>query len=413
MHIVLWGFSVLFFIYQYGARSSVPNVLNNDLQQYFGVTAAEMGRLIGLFFITYTAMQIPVGILIDRLNVKLISVIACLSVALGMLAFVWTNSYQVASLAQLLIGFGASFAFVLVIKVSNDFFPREKVAFISSIGISCGSLGPVSLNLLIANLAEIYPWKNIVCGIGIFGIIIVIIGYLAVDMKKLPKPTDVNHSAEKQLSIKDSIKVIISNIRILLIGIFSMTILGPVSAFCDAWGVSFMQSIYEVDKVAAASAVSMIYLGTMFGAPIAAYLSEKLKSYRKVMLGGSVILVALFGTVIFVKLNFTILCILFFIIGIAATCQFLSFPAALALTPKKIGATVTGVVNTVTMLGSTILVPIIGEIIDFSKNYFKNASYTPNDYKNGMLMIIVSIVLGMFTLFFIKDGYHKDGLNKS
>ncbi|MDR1982484.1 MAG: MFS transporter [Holosporaceae bacterium] len=416
MHIVLWIFSTIFFVYQYGIRSAVPNVFNEDLQHYFSIGATEMGQLISMFYIAYTAMQIPVGMAVDRFNRKLLSAIAFLCVALGTIMFVGTNNYIVASAAQLVLGVGSSFSFLLVMKNSNDFFPKEKVAMISSIGISCGSLGPVLMSPLFAHLSGMYYWRDVVLAFGIIGIVLSITGYLIINEKEIG-PCSISNEAEKEqveeyYGISDSLKIICSNSQFLWIGLFSMFILGPISSFCDAWGVSFVKSIYDISKVEIASVVGLVYFGTIFGAPLAAFLSEKLESYKKVMIGGSLILIVLFAIVIFAKLSIIILNVLLFLIGIVMTCQFLSFPAALGLAPKKIGATLVGVVNTVTMLGSTLLIPIIGRIIDFSKNNFGNPQvYSSQDYKNGMMIVLVSIALAIVALCFVKDEYRKNSSN--
>ncbi|MDR0678065.1 MAG: MFS transporter [Holosporaceae bacterium] len=416
MHIILWVFSTIFFVYQYGIRSAVPNVFNEDLQHYFSIGTTEMGQLIGMFYIAYTVMQIPVGMAVDRLNKKLLLSVAFLCVALGTIGLVSTENYVMASIAQLFLGFGSSFSFLLVMKVSNDFFSKEKVAMISSISISCGSLGPVLMSPLFAHLSNIYPWKDVILGFGIIGIVLSIIGYIIIDEKKIGPCVALEEQQKKQedkcYGLLDSLKIIFSNAQFLWIGLFSMFILGPVSSFCDAWGISFVKSIYNISKVEVASIVGLIYFGTIFGAPLAAFLSEKFESYRKVMIAGSFILFILFAIVIFAKLSIVVLNILLFSIGLVMTCQFLSFPAALGLAPKKIGATLVGVVNTITMLGSTLLIPFIGRIIDFSKNNFGNPQmYSSQDYKNGMMIVLISIAFAMVSLCFIKDEYRKDSSN--
>jgi sugar phosphate permease len=90
------------------------------------------------------------------------------------------------------------------------------------------------------------------------------------------------------------------------------------------------------------------------------------------------------------------------------TCQFLAFPATLNLVPKKIGGTATSVMNTFTMFGNVLLIRLAGKVIDFSKNHFGNSTYSPQDYKNGMTVILVSLVFAIFTLYFMKDLYPKN-----
>ena len=115
------------------------------------------------------------------------------------------------------------------------------------------------------------------------------------------------------------------------------------------------------------------------------------------------LLALLLGLIAFEHFTIEILCLLLFIAGIVMASQFLAFPAALSLAPKNLGATLTGVVNTITMLGSTILIWGVGFLIDFSKG--NNSNYTITDYKFGMLALIASVIFAMFCAFFVNAKY--------
>ena len=60
-----------------------------QLQQEFGLTPADLGLLFSAFFWSYAILQIPVGIVLDRLGVMTVSRIGALlwGVASGMVAF--------------------------------------------------------------------------------------------------------------------------------------------------------------------------------------------------------------------------------------------------------------------------------------------------------------------------------------
>lgn len=393
--LLLWLFCITFFVYQYGIRSAVPNVFNEDLRNYFSIHTTEMGTLISLFYVAYTAMQIPVGLVIDRFSAKLISVFAFVCVSLGTIMFVITNNYMIAAMAQLFLGFGCSFAFVLIMKITHDVFPPQKVAFFSSLAISCGSLGPIIMSPLLAHLSQIHYWKNIVLLFGCVGFVLAVLGYVLI------KGSGSNHQTVEHPDIMSSVKSAMSNPQYFCIGVFSMLMLGPVSAFCDAWGLTFIRNVYNLDKVHAASVVSVVYLGTILGGPLVAYIAERVNSYKKVMMAGSVLLLFFFGVVILFKLNLYVLYVWLFMIGVISACQFLSFPAIMSVAPKKMEGTLTGVANTITMMGGTVLVPLVGIATDFFKD--SGAAYSANDYKNGMLVLLVSIASAVISTFFIKD----------
>ena len=78
----------------------------------------------------------------------------------------------------------------------------------------------------------------------------------------------------------------------------------------------------------------------------------------------------------------------------------MAFPAAINMVDKKVGGTLTGVVNTITMLGCTIMAPSVGWCIDF---FDTDGIYTAIDYKNGMIVLLVSVALAIIAASFIRD----------
>ena len=401
-YIFLLVFCVLFFAYQYGLRTAVPNVLNSDLQRYFGANTSQIGFLVSLSCLAYTLMQIPVGLITDRVSVKKIAVSSFFLFSLGLIAFVSSSNFVWASVVQVFLGVSSSFALVMVMKVANDYFPREKVAFISGLAVSAGGVGPIVCNPLMARLAADFSWINIVICFGVLGVLISLIGFFVINEKDL-----ISANVETVPgSIWQDIKTIIFDRRYIGISVFSMATWGACSSFCDAWGVSFMTCVHEISREEAALAIGFAYTGMIFGGPLSAYLSKMLNSFKKAMLIEAICVAVLLGLVGFVKLSFILLCAILFTIGALAMCQFLAFPVALSLGEKRLGATITGVVNTIIMLGCTILIWAFGYILDWSKG--SNLAYSVADYRCGITASVTSVVFAVLVLAFIKLPAYKD-----
>ncbi|MBQ3564555.1 MAG: MFS transporter, partial [Alphaproteobacteria bacterium] len=98
MHVWLLAFCTIFFTYHYGLRSAIPSVLNEDLQQYFNATASQIGTMISSFYLAYTLMQIPGGLILDRFSSKRVGVIAFILFSMCLMLFVSSDSIAVASL---------------------------------------------------------------------------------------------------------------------------------------------------------------------------------------------------------------------------------------------------------------------------------------------------------------------------
>ena len=407
--IALFIFCVAFFMYQYGVRVSLTSVLNDELLKHFSISASDLGTLVSVFFLTYTLMQIPSGLASDNCSLKMIPIVAFCFTSVGFIIFVSSCNFWMAILAQILIGIGSSFAFVLIFKVTGTYFPREKSEFLASVGISCGNFGPVLISPLIAFLTQQYLWKNVILIAAFCGLLGAFLGYIGIDEKKLISDSSTEKKIKKY-SIIDSLKIICSSKQPFLIGIFSMLILGPIQSFCDVWGLSFLRSAYGIEKLRASSSIGLIYTGMIFGCPFFAFIAGKLKSYKIPMIFGGCMLFFSMLMVIFLKIPFYLLNILLFLVGLLTTCQFLVYPAAINGSLSEISATMTGVVNMITMLGCTFMVKLIGLLMDFSfgeKISGGEMIYSVQDYRCAMISIIASVLLAVFVALFIKDSYKR------
>ncbi|MCR4623952.1 MAG: MFS transporter [Alphaproteobacteria bacterium] len=401
-YIFLLVFCVLFFAYQYGLRTAIPNVLNGELQDYFGANTSQIGFLVSLSCLAYTVMQIPVGLVTDRISIKKIAVLSFFSFSLGLIVFVSSSNFVCASIIQVFLGASSSFALVMVMKIANNYFPREKIAFISGLAVSAGGVGPIICNPLMAHLVANFSWINIVACFGVLGVLISSIGFFVIKEKDLIAP-DVEVVSS---SIRQDIKAIVFDRRYIGISVFSMATWGACSSFCDAWGVSFLTCVHEISREEAAFAVGFAYTGMIFGGPLSAYLAKIFNSFKKAMLVEAIGVALLLSLVGFVKLSFTLLCVILFTIGVLAMCQFLAFPVALSLGEKRLGATITGVVNTIIMSGCTILIWAFGYVLDWSKG--SNLTYGAADYRCGIMASLTSVLFAILVLAFIKLPAYKD-----
>lgn len=395
-HIFLLLFCALFFAFQYGMKSAIPNVLNENLRNYFNANASQIGFLLSLSFLAYTMMQIPTGLILDRVSVKKIIVSSFALFSLGLIAFVSSSNYTCAAISQLILGATSSFALVMIMKVTNDYFSREKVALVSGLAMSAGGLGPVLCNPLMAHLSLSFQWQNIVIGCGFLGILFSVIIFLMIKEKDLIQPSSLDNSR----SLIQDIKTVISDSRYIRISIFSMMVWGACGSFCDAWGVPFLTYAHGISREKAAYAISFAYTGMIVGSPLSAFLSEVFESFKKVMIGEALLFVVLLGIISFTHLSTISLCVILFAMGAFAMSQFLAFPLVLSLCDKKLGATVTGVVNTITMFGCTILVSVIGYVLDWSKG--SNLTYSATDYRYSMIASVISVLVGIVILALLK-----------
>jgi len=149
----------LFLFFEMGVQVS-PSVMANQLMSAFQIGTFGLGLMSGFYFYTYTVMQIPSGILLDKYNPRLIITIAILTCVLGMLLFAMADTIYIAILARLLMGLGSAFAFVSVLVVTADLFPASYFATLTGVTQSLAALGAMCGQLPISLMVEHLGWRQ-------------------------------------------------------------------------------------------------------------------------------------------------------------------------------------------------------------------------------------------------------------
>src|SRR3546814_1805478 len=95
------------FGYGYAVRVS-PSAMIDPLMRDLSATAAVLGTLAGIYFYVYAAMQLPLGLAIDRIGPRRILTIAALVCGAGVALFAAADGLFTAYLGRALIGAGAA-----------------------------------------------------------------------------------------------------------------------------------------------------------------------------------------------------------------------------------------------------------------------------------------------------------------
>jgi len=176
----------------------------------------------------------------------------------------------------------------------------------------------------------------------------------------------------------------------------------PLSAFAELWGIPYLETVYQLPKVAAASSISWVLLGWAIGAPLVGLISDKLGKRLPVLLIGSGL--ALLCVLIILNVHFTeiyLLNLALVIFGILCSGQILIMVIAKELVPTHVAATVMAFTNMLIMLGGMIFQPLIGNLVKGSSQDMIYHHLTQIDalrYTHALYVIPAAIFVAMMLL---------------
>lgn len=153
-----WTLAALYFFYAWILRVS-PSVMVDELMRDFAVTGAILGNLSAVYFYAYAAIQMPVGMALDRWGPRRVLSIAALVAGVGAGLFAWAPGVQVAYLGRALIGGGCAFGLVGSMVLAAAWFPPRRFALLSGLALGIGFVGGIGGQAPLAVLVEAQGWR--------------------------------------------------------------------------------------------------------------------------------------------------------------------------------------------------------------------------------------------------------------
>ncbi len=404
---LIWFIAVLFYAYEFTQRVSL-NIYWPYLSKDFLATATAIGLMNSCFYWAYALMQLPSGILIDKLGTKKLMTLGVFIVSMGSLYFSYINTIEHAALARLIIGAGSAVAFICAMKLIIVWFPPYKFALVAGLtnlmGYLGASIGQVPLNVAVNYIG----WRDTSWWLSMVGLVITILVFLYIRDKPYKTHKISKKPARVQPpSIFHGLHKIIHLPMNWANGFYAMLMMGPTSAFGALWGKSFFTTADHFNGNIAAGAITAIYIGVASGSPFFGWLSEHLQKRQRLLiiaaLGASISTATLIYCNNLDKVLVYILCYLF---GAFQSAMVLNFAISKSINAKKNSGASIGFTNMLAVLGGAWLQPIIGLLLGFTSEHHLHhyAIFTGHSYHIALSLIPAS----QFSAFIIASLFLSD-----
>lgn len=408
--LIVW----IFYFYSYIARIE-PSVLVHELTIDFGMTSSVIGFVISIMYIPYVVLQIPCGLITDKIGVKGVITASAALCALG--TFLFGSAHEVLQLqiGRFLIGLSAASAFLCCGKIASDCFSPRKYSMLMGVAMCMGCLGGIAGTTPIAFLVSHMGWRNATFIIAAIGIVIAILALLTLPGAKTSPKTRAAAlpSEQKNHGILRGLRIIGSNPRAWILGFYGAVTYLPLSAFAELWAIPFIEKKFGLPTAEASTASIVVFIGFALGGILSAWIAEKIGSYKKTIIFFTLGVVVAFSCAIYGEGISYFTCIsLLFVGGILAGANTLAFTIAASLVPKEYSATSTGFLNSIVMSSGIIFQPLLGKLLDCFRDGLVDSNglavYTASMYQNAFFVIIIFMVLAIFATFFINDVKHSE-----
>ena len=176
----------LFYCYAYFLRVSPSDMMAN-LLHHFNINATMFGNLAAFYYYSYTPMQLPVGVIIDRYGARLILFAACLIATLGVFLFTIANNFYFAAAGRFLVGFGSAFAYISVLKLAAIWLPPNRFATVAGGTTAIGIAAAIFSDLYLGEFVQRIGYQHALLSSIIGGVVLSVIIFLFVRNRPKPK----------------------------------------------------------------------------------------------------------------------------------------------------------------------------------------------------------------------------------
>lgn len=220
---------------------TINALIAGHLTTDLGLGAADLGLLTSVFFLSLAAVQLPLGILLDRYGPKRVQITLLPIAAFGALLFGSANSFPTLMIARALIGIGVAGSLMSGLKAIVLWFPRERIPLANGCFITLGALGAVTATAPAEALLVTIGWR------GLFELLAITSAACALVIYLFAPDAPLHRSSDK-LSHPTCLKSIYCDARFWRLAPLSTTCIGSAWALHGLWAAPWLKDVEGLDQ---------------------------------------------------------------------------------------------------------------------------------------------------------------------
>jgi len=404
---VVWTILAAVYIFVTFHRMSA-GVVKNDLQQAFSIGAAQFANIGSMYFYAYFIMQIPSGILADKLGPKRTVSMFSILAAIGSVIFGLAPNIAVAYLGRFLVGIGVSVVFICLIKIQSRWFYSKNFALMIGFAGLAANLGAILAQTPLVIAAQKFGWRNTFVFMGLAMVLFAALTMIFVkdDPKDMGLPgmdeLENRPAVSANIKVMPALKSIITNKRTWVISLAYIGLYTGYVVFLGTFGVSFLMQAYNLTKVKAANYVISAVIGSSVSGLVVGYLSDRFKNRKIPLILSTTLTLIGWIILIYTRMPLSLLTPFLFVFGFVMTGFTMCWTVGNEVNDRRLSGMATGVVNCIGFLGAAVIPVVMGNILD----KYKNAPAI--GYEKAYFVLIILMAVSTAASFFSTETKGKN-----
>jgi MFS family permease len=382
-----------------------PAAIAEDLQRDFAIGGAMLGALAATYYVIYTVMQVPTGVLNDTLGPRRVLVAGCLVAGTGSILFAAAETVAIAVVGRTLAGLGVSVAFVSMLKLGADWFPERRFATVTGIGAMIGLTGALAAATPLAWLTGFVSWRAVFMAAGAASLLLAAaIWLLAQD--RPGEPISREPAARGGSRWREGLLLVARNRATWPCFWFGFGMSGSYMTFVGLWGVPYLVHAYGMSVVQATQHTSLMLVCLAASQGVVGVLSDRSGRRRPLILGSALVYFAcwfawLSGAAALPGLSYAISAVM----GLSVCGMTLSWACAKELNAPRFSGIAISLVNTSGFLAVGLLQPLVGWLLDRGA---AGAPYAGTHFVPGIVLLTLFAGIAVAGAIFIRETHCRN-----
>ena len=356
-------------------QRNLPATLDTTIVDDLGEGLATLWA--AAYFYVYAGLQLPVGLMTDRIGPRKVLTAALIVTTLGTFTISLADSFLVLMIGKIVMSCGMACIYVPLTKILVVWFLKKDFAKLNGIVIATGNLAGIMAAEPARILLDMIEWRGLFILIGIVTMILAALCIMFVrnrpgdigapEIYEIYPDEKQTHETYDMVPLKNGIMTTIKGGRAFWMPALAyFFVFGTMMLFQGRWVVKYFNSMYEF-AVAGTVLLTLLAVGKMISTALASTVAKRVGSKRKVIFAANLGYLAIWGTLWMFAGDISMLWFwagINFLFGFSSGFMSLGFAQAKEWFAASISGTVIALFNTMVFLGGGIIQTISIWVID-------------------------------------------------
>jgi MFS family permease len=363
-------------------------VVAEPLVHDLSLDATRLGLLSSVYFLTFAAVQLPLGAALDRFGPRRVQGTLLLLAAVGAVAFARASSLTGLMIGRGLIGLGVAGALMAGLKAIVEWFPKERLPLVNGAFVALGAAGAVTATAPVEWMLGWIDWRGLFLMLAAATAAVSLLILLVV---LEPRKRDVLDGSRRL-----NIRTIYADQRFWRVAPLSALCIGSAWALQGLWAAPWLADVAALERGEIVRHLFIMAVALCAGALLIGLIADAL---RRRSVGPAAVLTA--AACIFIAAELALLCqlpipssALWGLVAGMGAATVLSYAMIADLFPREATGRANAALNVLHIGGAFAIQAGIGVVVGLWPRDMQG-HYPPDAYQAAFLILIALQLMGL------------------